>query len=153
VTDVVGVGRTKRFEITKRLVSKHLKRRCRFAPAVADFHKNDFFRVFPSWESDETLTIKADSMELLKLLRFVLRSNSTKIKPTTWQKNHLPLEENSPWLATFISPLYLDAPLDKKKVKPNLFFSLIKLVIYIVIICAVLYAIGCMFLNVLSYVF
>lgn len=38
-----------------------------------------------------------------------------------WQKNHLPLEENSPWLATFISPLYRDAPLDKKKVKPNLF--------------------------------
>jgi hypothetical protein len=48
-----------------------------------------------------------------KLLRYILRLNSTKIIPTTWQKKNLPLGENSPWLATFISPLYDDHPNDQ----------------------------------------
>ena len=53
VTDAVGVGRTKRFEITKRLVSKHFKRRCRFAPAVADFPFQIGVRSMPQTNDDD----------------------------------------------------------------------------------------------------
>ena len=40
------------------------------------------------------------------LLRYLLRVNSTKITPLTWQSQSLPLNEENPWLATFVSPLY-----------------------------------------------
>ena len=115
--------------------------------------KNDFIRVFPTWNLEETLTIKVDAAELLKLLRCVLRINSTKIEPSNWQKANLRFDENSPWLATFISPLYLDAPLYKKEVKPNIIFTLIKLVTILFFIIALLSGVGYLFWLFLSYLF
>ena len=51
--------------------------------------------------------------EEMQLFRYVLRLNSTKIEPSTWQKNNLPLNDgNNIWLATFVSPLYLDSKTD-----------------------------------------
>ena len=46
--------------------------------------------------------------EELQLFRSILRFNSTKIQPTTWQKKNLPQGGDSPYLATFIQPLYFD---------------------------------------------
>ena len=46
--------------------------------------------------------------EELRLFRSILRFNSTKIQPTAWQKKNLPQGGDSPWLATFIQPLYFD---------------------------------------------
>ena len=46
--------------------------------------------------------------EEVQLFRYVLRINSTKIQPNSWQKKKLPRGGDSPWLATFIGPIYLD---------------------------------------------
>ena len=54
----------------------------------------------------------------LELLRYILRLNSVKIEPTAWQKEHLPQGGDSPWLATFIRPLYLDGSLFDPDVVP-----------------------------------
>ncbi len=48
--------------------------------------------------------------EASQLLRFVLRLNSTRMIPTSWQGENLPLGKYSSYLATFLSPLYLDYP-------------------------------------------
>ena len=47
-----------------------------------------------------------DTMEEIDLLRSILRLNSAKIQPTSWQKKNLPLSEPTAWLATFLRPLY-----------------------------------------------
>jgi hypothetical protein len=47
------------------------------------------------------------------LFRFLLRRNSTKIKPSTWQRENLCLESKSSWLASFVSPLYVESPYDE----------------------------------------
>jgi hypothetical protein len=68
----------------------------------------DLKRVFPGGK--EIMTIPIKTTEDSKLLKFVLRLNSSKIKPSTWQKKNLTLGEDSPWMATFVSPLYSDNP-------------------------------------------
>jgi len=40
------------------------------------------------------------------LLLYMLRLNSTKMKPSTWQSKNLPRYES--WFASFLSPLYMD---------------------------------------------
>ena len=52
--------------------------------------------------------IEAHSTETIPLLRYLLRLNSTKIKPSTWQLENLRLRKNSPWMCSFISPLYAE---------------------------------------------
>lgn len=42
------------------------------------------------------------------ILRHVLRLNSTKMQPTKWQRENLPSGDFSPFLPTFLSPLYQD---------------------------------------------
>lgn len=42
------------------------------------------------------------------ILRHVLRANSVKMRPTKWQRENLPTYDYSPFLATFLTPLYLD---------------------------------------------
>jgi hypothetical protein len=64
------------------------------------------------------LTIMIGNAQVAQLLRFVLRLNSTKITPSAWQRKILPLEENSPWLATFITPLYQE--LDTEYMESNI---------------------------------
>lgn len=59
--------------------------------------------------SENSLSITGTADEL-KLFRFVLRLNSTKMEPSKWQKENLPHGGNNQLLATFITPLYLDIP-------------------------------------------
>ena len=56
--------------------------------------------------------IDANSTDTIRLLRYLLRLNSTKIKPSTWQLENLPLKENSPFMCSFISPLYAELIVD-----------------------------------------
>ena len=72
--------------------------------------KEQFTRVFFGKDSAMVgmIRIFLETEEELRVLRFLLRLNSTKIQPTVWQKKNLPLEQSSPWLATFVRPLYLD---------------------------------------------
>ncbi|EFX74461.1 hypothetical protein DAPPUDRAFT_251928 [Daphnia pulex] len=74
---------------------------------------NDYVRIYAQPSNETKNMILTFTPEEEQLLRYILRLNSTKIVPTTWQKKNLPLGENSPWLATFISPLYDDHPMDQ----------------------------------------
>ncbi len=74
---------------------------------------NDYVRIYVQLNGEIFNKLSTLNPEEEKLLRYILRLNSTKIIPTTWQKKNLPLGENSPWLATFISPLYDDHPNDQ----------------------------------------
>jgi hypothetical protein len=42
----------------------------------------------------------------LQLLRALLQRNARRMKPTKWQRQHLPLGPNSHWMASFICPVY-----------------------------------------------
>jgi len=57
--------------------------------------------------------------EEVRIIRYILQLNSTKIQPSSWQKKNLPLKEPSPWLTTFIRPLYRDGQLNKQDVFPS----------------------------------
>ena len=46
--------------------------------------------------------------EEVRLFRYILRLNSTKIQPNPWQIKNLPQGGGSPYLATFVAPFYLD---------------------------------------------
>ncbi len=46
--------------------------------------------------------------EATDILRYTLRLNSTKILPTKWQRERFPSTNYSPFMATFLAPLYLD---------------------------------------------
>ena len=63
---------------------------------------------------DENFTILSGTLEELQLFRYVLRLNSTRMVPNTWQEEYLLLEENSHLLATYLSPLYIDFPISKQ---------------------------------------
>ena len=67
-----------------------------------------FKRILPGNEKVMTITIQTTKDS--QLLRFVLRLNRSKITPSIWQKKNLALGEDSPWMATFVSPLYSDNP-------------------------------------------
>ena len=74
---------------------------------------DDFFRIFEGYSKPLTIWVNPEGeSQLLSLWRYVLRINSTKMEPSPWQKKNLPLGENSPWLATFIAPLYAYFPFD-----------------------------------------
>ncbi len=73
--------------------------------------KEDFQRIVGHRVAASVKPIKLNATEeASQLLRFVLRLNSTRMIPTSWQGENLPLDKNSPYLATFLSPLYLDYP-------------------------------------------
>ncbi|XP_046456442.1 uncharacterized protein LOC124203702 [Daphnia pulex] len=71
-------------------------------------NEENFQRIFPGGMKGTSIPIQ--TAEDSQLLRFVLRLNRTKITPSKWQKKNLMLGEESPWLATFASPLYTDNP-------------------------------------------
>jgi hypothetical protein len=74
---------------------------------------NDYLRIYAQPSNGTQTTISTFTSEEEQLLRYILRLNSTQIVPSTWQKKNLPQGENSPWLATFISPLYENHPIDQ----------------------------------------
>ena len=57
---------------------------------------------------------------VVHLFRYMLLLNSNKIRPSAWQKENLPLGNGSPWMATFLRPLYADGVADQKKFLPDL---------------------------------
>ena len=68
----------------------------------------DVKRIFGQKKTElESLVIETN--EAAVLLRYVLRLNSAKTNRTSWQVKNLPLDE-APFLATFLTPLYLDNP-------------------------------------------
>ena len=69
-------------------------------------YQADFHRIFTEGVSRKVCIIRASSVEEVDLLRYAFRVNSTKMRRSVWQSMNLPRGENSPWLATFISPLY-----------------------------------------------
>ena len=54
--------------------------------------------------------------EELRLISYILSLNATKIRLSSWQEQHLPQEEPSPCLATFICPLYREDQLNGRDV-------------------------------------
>jgi hypothetical protein len=48
------------------------------------------------------------SQEELGLLRAMLRRNARRMLPSAWQRRHVPLGPDSPWMATYIAPIYPD---------------------------------------------
>ena len=72
--------------------------------------KKSFHRIFGHVPAEEKVVIPIESTEMAQILRYILRLNSTKVRPTSWQNENLPRGKSpSPWLATFVRPLYLDA--------------------------------------------
>ncbi|XP_046633399.1 uncharacterized protein LOC124312895 [Daphnia pulicaria] len=72
-------------------------------------HCKIFAKVFPLDALQDKLVLYAETEEEFQLIRFLLRLNSTRIEPSKWQKENIPLGGSSPWLATFLSPLYQDS--------------------------------------------
>ena len=68
--------------------------------------QSDFHRIFTEGVSREHCIIHASSAKVTDLLRFLLRVNSTKMRRSAWQSKNLPRGEDSPWIPTFVSPLY-----------------------------------------------
>ena len=71
--------------------------------------QESFQRVFHKGCKNKSVPLGLTQEGSAGLLRYVLRLNSTKMVPSTWQKENLPLgSTRTPYLATFISLLYLD---------------------------------------------
>ena len=73
-----------------------------------DRSKKSFHRVYGHVSAEEKVVISIESPKVAQVLRYVLRLNSTKILPSSWQTENLPTGK-SPWLATFVRPLYRDS--------------------------------------------
>ena len=67
---------------------------------------SDFHRLVTERVSKEVCIIRASTNEELNLLRYVFRVNSTKMRRSVWQSRNLPRGEDTPWICTFITPLY-----------------------------------------------
>ena len=70
--------------------------------------QSDFHRLITQGVSREMCVIRTSSSEETDLFRYSLRLNSTKMRRCAWQSKNLPRGEFSPWLPTFISPLYAE---------------------------------------------
>ena len=73
----------------------------------AEENNFEFHRLITERVSREVCTIRA-STEELELFNYVLRVNSTKMRRGAWQSKNLPRGETSPWMPTFVSPLYVE---------------------------------------------
>ena len=74
----------------------------------AEQYQLDNHRLFTEGVSRPVCTIRTSSVQEINLFRYVLRVNSTRMRRSVWQSKNLPRGENSPWLATFLSPLYTE---------------------------------------------
>ena len=79
----------------------------------AEQSETDFQRLVIQVFSGEICVITTTATEELNLLRYLLRVNSTRMRRSAWQSENLPRGEESPgemspWIATFISPLYTE---------------------------------------------
>ena len=83
-------------------VGEQLKTRGKFDGKEIDENLN---RILSTQEYHLT-SLQLKLAESVDLLRYSLRLNSTKIRPSAWQSKHLPLGEDSPWMASFLSLFY-----------------------------------------------
>ena len=74
----------------------------------AEENQFEFHRLITERVSREVCIIRTYSSEDLNIFRYLLRLNSTKMRRGAWTSKNLPRGENSPWLPTFISPLYAE---------------------------------------------
>lgn len=70
----------------------------------------DFKRFFVGGaNSSAVASIYIQNEEEENILRYLLRLNSTKVDRCSWPIENLPSGKHSPWLATFLTPSYVDA--------------------------------------------
>ena len=74
----------------------------------AEENQFDFHRIITERVSREVCTIRTSSANELDLFTYVLRVNSTKMRRGAWQSKNLPRGEYSPWMPTFVTPLYIE---------------------------------------------
>ena len=67
----------------------------------------EFHRIITERVSREVCIIRVSSDEL-DLFSYVLRVNSTKMRRGAWQSKNLLRGDNTPWMPTFVSPLYVE---------------------------------------------
>jgi hypothetical protein len=79
-------------------------------------YQADFHRIFTEGVSRQICTIRASLTQEVELLRYAFRVNSTKMRRSVWQSKNLPRGENSPWMATFIAPLYTETDSNCKEI-------------------------------------
>ena len=80
----------------------------------------DCNRIFGDHDEMEELSLFSVAEE--RIFRHLLRLNASKIQPTKWQKENVPLKEAepmSPSMATFIRPLYQDWPISRAWDRPS----------------------------------
>ena len=68
--------------------------------------QSDYYRLVTERVSKEVCVIRASTNGEVNLLRYYLRVNSTRMRRSAWQSKNLPRGEDTPWIATFLSPLY-----------------------------------------------
>lgn len=72
----------------------------------AEQNNFDFHRLITERVSREVCAIRVSSTEEVDLFRYLLRVNSTRMRRGAWQSKNLPRGESSPFMATFVSPVY-----------------------------------------------
>jgi hypothetical protein len=70
--------------------------------------QSDVHRIITQGVSREVCSIRTSSAEEVQLLRYSLRLNSTKMRRGAWQSKNIPRGEDSPWMSTYVTPLYAD---------------------------------------------
>ena len=66
----------------------------------------DYHRIFTERVSMQVCSIFSTSTAEEDLLRYLLRVNSTRMRRGAWQSKNLPRGDNSPWMPTFLCPVY-----------------------------------------------
>ena len=75
----------------------------------AEENQFEFHRLITERVSREVCAIRASCPEEVDLFRYSLRLNSTRMRRGVWTSKNLPRGENSPWMPTFVSPLYTES--------------------------------------------
>ena len=68
--------------------------------------QSDYHRLVTERVSKEVCVIRASTDEELNFLRYYLRVNSTRMRRSAWQSKNLPRGEDTPWIASFLSPCH-----------------------------------------------
>lgn len=74
----------------------------------AEQNQFEFHRIITERVSKKVFFVRTSSAEEMDLLRYSIRVKSTRMRRGAWQSKNPPRGEDSPWMSTFISPLYLE---------------------------------------------
>ena len=78
-----------------------------------ELNQSEFHRIITQGVSREVCSITTSSAEEIDMFRYVIRLNSTKMRRGVWTSKNLFRGEGSPWLPTFISPIYVETIQDQ----------------------------------------